>query len=147
MGKKILITGGLGLLGKPLVSFLRKKKNSIYVLDKSKNKKKNKLINKNGISFVYGNFQNKKLLKKIIKKKRINIIFHTGAITQVLESLKNPYVTYKNNIMGTINILECIREIDPSILFIYSSSDKAYGEIKKKNYGAGWGIQKDILFQ
>ena len=88
MGKKILITGGLGLLGKPLVSFLRKKKNSIYVLDKSKNKKKNKLINKNGISFVYGNFQNKQLLKKIIKKKRINIIFHTGAITQVLESLK-----------------------------------------------------------
>ena len=137
MGKKILITGGLGLLGKPLVSFLRKKKNSIYVLDKSKNKKKNKLINKNGISFVYGNFQNKKLLKKIIKKKRINIIFHTGAITQVLESLKNPYVTYKNNIMGTINILECIREIDPSILFIYSSSDKAYGEIKKKNYLEG----------
>ena len=51
----------------------------------------------------------------------------------MLESLKNPYVTYKNNIMGTINILECIREIDPSILFIYSSSDKAYGEIKKKN--------------
>ena len=137
MGKKILITGGLGLLGKPLVSFLRKKKNSIYVLDKSKNKKKNKLINKSGISFVYGNFQNKKLLKKIIKKKRINIIFHTGAITQVLESLKNPYVTYKNNIMGTINILECIREIDPSILFIYSSSDKAYGEIKKKNYLEG----------
>ena len=36
--------------------------------------------------------------------------------------------------MGTINILECIREIDPSILLIYSSSDKAYGEIKKRNY-------------
>jgi len=36
--------------------------------------------------------------------------------------------------MGTINILECIRQIDPSILLIYSSSDKAYGEIKKRNY-------------
>ena len=73
MGKKILITGGLGLLGKPLVSFLRKKKNSIYVLDKSKNKKKNKLINKNGISFVYGNFQNKYLLNKKNKEAQILI--------------------------------------------------------------------------
>ena len=36
MGRKILITGGLGLLGKPLVTFLREKKYSIYVLDKSK---------------------------------------------------------------------------------------------------------------
>ena len=36
--------------------------------------------------------------------------------------------------MGTINILECIRQINPSILLIYSSSDKAYGEIKKRNY-------------
>ena len=34
--------------------------------------------------------------------------------------------------MGTINILECIRQINPSILLIYSSSDKAYGEIKKE---------------
>ena len=134
MGRKILITGGLGLLGKPLVTFLRKKKYSIYVLDKLKNKKRNKLIDRNRVNFVYGNFQNKILLKKIIKNKKINIIFHTGAITQVLESLKNPYATYKNNIMGTINILECIKEINPSILFIYSSSDKAYGEIKKRNY-------------
>ena len=134
MGRKILITGGLGLLGKPLVTFLRKKKYSIYVLDKLKNKKRNKLIDRNRVNFVYGNFQNKILLKKIIKNKKINIIFHTGAITQVLESLKNPYATYKNNIMGTLNILECIKEINPSILFIYSSSDKAYGEIKKRNY-------------
>jgi len=36
--------------------------------------------------------------------------------------------------MGTVNILECIREIDKSILFIYSSSDKAYGEVKNRNY-------------
>ena len=134
MKKNILITGGLGLLGKSLVKFLRKKKYNIFVLDKSKNKKRNKLISKNVASFVYGNFQNKPLLKKIIKNKKINIIFHTGAITQVLEGLRDPYGTYKNNIMGTVNILECIRELDPSILFVYSSSDKAYGEVKHRNY-------------
>ena len=134
MKKNILITGGFGLLGKPLVKFLKKKNYNIFVLDKSKNKKRNKLINKKVATIVYGDFQNKFLLKKIIKNKKINIIFHTGAITQVLEGLRNPYATYKNNIMGTINILECIRETDPSIFFIYSSSDKAYGEVKNRNY-------------
>ena len=134
MKKNILITGGFGLLGKPLVNFLKKKNYNIFVLDKSKNKKRNKLINKKVATIVYGDFQNKFLLKKIIKNRKIDIIFHTGAITQVLEGLRNPYATYKNNIMGTINILECIRETKPSILFIYSSSDKAYGEVKNRNY-------------
>ncbi len=134
MKKNILITGGLGLLGKSLVQFLGEKKFKIFVLDKSKNKKRNKLVNKKNVNIVYGDFRNKNLLKKIIRNKKINIIFHTGAITQVLEGLKNPYETYNNNIMGTVNILECIREVNKSILFIYSSSDKAYGEVKNKNY-------------
>ena len=134
MIKNILVTGGLGLLGKPLVTFLKKKKYNVFVLDRSKNKKRNRLIRGRNINFIYGNYQNKNFLKKTIKNRKINIIFHTGAITQVLEGLKYPLKTYKNNIMGTINILECIRQINPKILLIYSSSDKAYGEIKKRNY-------------
>ena len=134
MIKNILVTGGLGLLGKPLVTFLKKKKYNVFVLDRSKNKKRNRLIKGKNTNFIYGNYQNKNFLKKTIKNRKINIIFHTGAITQVLEGLKYPLKTYKNNIMGTINILECIRQINPKILLIYSSSDKAYGEIKKRNY-------------
>ena len=134
MKENFLITGGLGLLGKSLVTFLNKKKNNIFVLDKSKNKKRNKLLKGKGIKFVYGNFQNKPFIKKIIKNNKINVIFHTGAVTQVLEGLKHPYETYKNNIMGTINILECIKEVNPNIVFIFSSSDKAYGEVKNKYY-------------
>ena len=134
MKENILVTGGLGLLGKPLVLFLQNKNYNVFVLDKSKNKKRNKLIDRRNVKFVYGNFQNKSFLKKIIKKMEISIIFHTGATTQVLEGLRNPLKTYKNNIMGTINILETIRETNKSILLIYSSSDKAYGEIKKRKY-------------
>ena len=132
--KNILVTGGLGLLGKSLVIFLKKKKYNVFVLDRSKNKKRNRLIKGRNINFIYGNYQNKNFLKKTIENKNINIIFHTGAVTQVLEGLKYPLKTYKNNIIGTINILECIRQINSSILLIYSSSDKAYGEIKKRNY-------------
>jgi len=134
MKDNILITGGLGLLGKSLVSLLAKKKYNVFILDKSKNKIRNKLIKGNQIKFVYGNFQNKPFIEKIVKKNKISVIFHTGAITQVLDSLKKPYETYKNNIMGTINILHCIKKINPNIIFIFSSSDKAYGEVKNKYY-------------
>ena len=59
MKKNILITGGLGLLGKSLVQFLGEKKFKIFVLDKSKNKKRNKLVNKKNVNIVYGDFRNK----------------------------------------------------------------------------------------
>ena len=39
MIKNILVTGGLGLLGKPLVTFLKKRKYNVFVLDRSNNKK------------------------------------------------------------------------------------------------------------
>ena len=130
----ILITGGLGLVGKSLISLLARKNYNVFVLDKSNNKIRNKLIKGKQIKFVYGNFQNKPFIEKIIKKNKISVIFHTGAITQVLDSLKKPYETYKNNLMGTLNILDCIKKINPKIIFIFSSSDKAYGEAKNKYY-------------
>ena len=83
---------------------------------------------------VLGDFRNKKFIFDIIKKDKIDVVFHLGATTQVLNSLKHPHDTYKNNIMGTINILENIRKINPKIIMIYASSDKAYGEKNSNNY-------------
>ena len=134
MKKNILITGGFGLLGQSLCENLDKSKFKIFVLDKIKNKERNKFLYKNFLSIVHGDFNDKKFISHLIQSRKIKIVFHTGAITQVLDSLKNPYETYKTNIMGTINILEAIKEIDPSISMIYSSSDKAYGELKTKEY-------------
>ena len=62
------------------------------------------------------------------------MVFHLGAITQVLDSLKDPYKTHQINIIGTTNFLENIRKLNPKIVFIYSSSDKAYGELNKRNF-------------
>jgi CDP-glucose 4,6-dehydratase len=133
MKLNILITGGFGLLGSNLYNFLDKKYN-VYILDKKKNffKKNYSNIKKNKI--FLGDYLNKNYIKNILKKNNINVIFHTGAVTQVLGALDNPEYTYQNNINGTINFLEIIREINKKIVFVYSSSDKAYGEVGKKSY-------------
>ena len=132
--KNILITGGFGLLGRNLFKLLNSKKHNVFILDKKKNffKKFELNIKKNNI--IIGNYLNQKLIIKIIKKKKISTIFHTGATTQVLEALDNPEKTYINNIFGTINLLEAIKKINKKIIFIFSSSDKAYGEVKSKSY-------------
>jgi len=137
MRHNILITGGFGLLGKPLVLKLINLKQNVFILEK-KNTKRQKFLPKKPKKIIAGDFTNKNLVGKIIKENKIDVIFHLGAITQVLDSLKKPYETHLINIMGTINFLENIRTINKKIIFIYSSSDKAYGELKnRKDYKEG----------
>ena len=132
--QNVLITGGFGLLGSNLFNFLNNKNYNVFILDKKKNfLKKNYLKIKKDRVFL-GDYLDKNFIKKIILKKKINIIFHTGAVTQVLDALKNPDYTYNNNINGTLNFLNIINQINKKIIFIYSSSDKAYGEVGTKSY-------------
>ena len=133
MKLNILVTGGFGLLGKPLVYNLVRLKHNVIILEK-KSTDRIKFLNVKPKKIIAGDFLNKELVGKILRKNKIDVVFHLGAITQVLESIKNPYRTHKINILGTINFLENIRKINPNIVFIYSSSDKAYGELYKRRF-------------
>ena len=134
MKQNILITGGFGLLGSNLYKFLVEKKYNVFILDKKKNFLKKNYLKVDKKKVFLGDYLNKDYVEKIIIKNKINVIFHTGAVTQVLLALKDPEYTYNNNINGTLNFLEIIRKINKKIIFIYSSSDKAYGEAGKKSY-------------
>src|SRR6056300_1375953 len=133
MSLNILVTGGFGLLGKPLVHKLIKLKHNVIILEK-KSTNRIKFLKSKPKKIIAGNFLDKKLVGKILKDNKIDVVFHLGAITQVVDSLNNPYLTHQINILGTINFLENIREINPEIIFIYSSSDKAYGELNKRRF-------------
>tara|TARA_B100000941_G_C28433922_1_gene515819 strand:- start:108 stop:1058 length:951 start_codon:yes stop_codon:yes gene_type:complete len=133
LNKKFLVTGGFGLLGVSLVNLLLKKKYKVVILD-YKYKRKHFFKKNKNLIIIKGNFTNKKTVEKILLKNKFQCIFHLGAQTQVLKGLKNPYNTYKVNVIGTLNFLETLRNKNLQIPFIYSSSDKAYGELEKKFY-------------
>ena len=133
MKKKFLVTGGFGLLGVSLVNFLLKKKYFVVILDYKPNRNHFFKKSKN-LKIEKGNFCEKNFVEKILKKYNFSCIFHLGAQTQVLKALKNPYETFMINVLGTINFLEATRKSKKKIPFIYSSSDKAYGELQKKFY-------------
>ena len=136
--KNILVTGGLGILGSALVKKLNQKKSyNIFILDRSKNIKKIKVLelgNLKKVKIIKGNFNDYKTVYKVIKNKNISTIFHLGAITQVIDAYKSPMETFSSNIIGTINILESIRNLKKKINLIFSSSDKAYGSLVGNSY-------------
>ena len=137
MKKNILITGGLGILGAALVKKLSKKNFNVFIIDRSKNTKKIKVLglqNLRKVKIIKGNFINYKAVFKIVKKKKIGTIFHLGAITQVIDAYKSPVETFNSNIIGTINILETVRNLKKNINIIFSSSDKAYGSLLGNAY-------------
>ena len=129
----ILVTGSSGLLGYSMVkqfcssSEIKK----IICIDKKKIKfleTKNKKV-----KYYYCDIVNSMKLKKILIEEKINVVFHTAAITQITEEFDKPKVTYDTNVSATTNFLEIIRNLKKKIIFIYSSSDKAYGKLKLQN--------------
>ncbi|TRZ53271.1 NAD-dependent epimerase/dehydratase family protein [bacterium] len=132
-GKNVLVTGGAGFVGGHLVEGLIKQKANVIVVDINLDKrsyiftenlhKKSKVINLDICDY-------KKLLV-LIKKYKIDFIFHLAAQALVEEAYKNPKYTLDNNILSTINILEAVR-INPQIKgIVVASSDKAYGKLAK----------------
>ena len=134
--KNILVTGGAGFVGPHLVEELIKLKTNVFIVDINLDKrsylftenlhKKSKVINLDICDY-------KKLLA-LIKKYKIEFIFHLAAQALVEDAYKNPKYTLDNNILSTVNILEAVR-INPQIKgLVVASSDKAYGKLHRNKY-------------
>ena len=117
----------------------------LLIKKKSKKKINNFKPNSQNFKLIKLDFSNQKKLNSLIRKYKFSTIFHLGAVTQVLDAYRNPFKTFKSNITGTINILEAIKDINKNIQLIYSSSDKAYGELKKE-YFENYPLEGDFPY-
>lgn len=124
----ILVTGGAGYIGSHIVEHLIKKRFQVIILDNLKTGSK-KLVNKKSI-FIKGDINNQKLLKKIFDKYNIYTIIHLAGLIDVIESHKNKKKYYRNNVLGTLNLLKSIK-VSSVKNFIFSSSAGVYGNINK----------------
>ena len=65
-------------------------------------------------------------LKEVFDKYKPEFVFHLAAQPLVRLSYENPIETYETNVMGTINILECIRKTPETKIGIMITTDKCY---------------------
>ncbi len=104
---------------------LKLKANNIVVLDHSEHNiyKLSKTLNHKKINLILGDIKDQSLVEQIIKKFKINYIFHTAAYKHVNILEQNVHVAFKNNILGTYSLIKSIK--NKKINFIFISTDKA----------------------
>lgn len=75
---------------------------------------------------VTGDVRDFESLQREFNAFKLKIVFHLAAQPLVLEGYKNPVDTYSTNVMGTVNILECVRQSDSVLSFVNVTTDKVY---------------------
>ena len=78
------------------------------------------------ITSVIGDIRDYASLKKAFDEAQPEIVFHLAAQPIVRDSYKDPAYTYETNVMGTVNILECVRNSDCVKSFLNVTTDKVY---------------------
>ncbi len=130
---KLLVTGGLGFVGSNFCRNMITAQSDHEVLN----------VDKMGIganpaslldleddlkySFVRGDICNPQLLKKTIRQ--VDAVINFAAETHVERSVVSPYVSLKNNTVGTFTILEALRKHNEKARLVQVSTGKVYGEM------------------
>ena len=137
--KNILITGGAGSIGSELayqICNAGSKKVIIYDNNETELFRTSQNITNKNAKYVLGDINDKEYLKKIIKKNKIQHVFHAAAYKH-LNILENNFENaIKNNLFGTLNVLNSLNDNVKS--FVLISTDKA---VNPKSY---LGISKRL---
>lgn len=90
------------------------------------------------ITSVIGDIRDLAALKKAFDDAKPEIVLHLAAQPIVRDSYKDPAYTYETNVMGTVNILECVRQSDTVRSFLNVTTDKVY-----RNKEWAWGYREN----
>ena len=136
-GKNVLVTGHTGFKGAWLCKMLAMAGANVtgYALEPPTNPSLFELagIGKD-IRSVIGDIRDYETLKRTFDDVQPELVFHLAAQPIVREGYRNPADTYSINVMGTVNVLECIRQKNCVKSFLNVTTDKVY-----LNRECNWG--------
>lgn len=140
-GKKVLITGHTGFKGTWMCEVLLElgaeitgyalqppTEPSLFVLTGMEER----------IHSIEGDVRDLEHLLQVFEEVQPEIVIHMAAQPIVRESYKNPVYTYDVNVMGTVNVLECVRKNSSVKSFVNVTTDKVY-----KNREWEWGYREN----
>jgi UDP-N-acetylglucosamine 4,6-dehydratase/5-epimerase len=133
-GKKILITGGTGTLGRALTKKLLKEDvAAVRVLSRDEGKQldMSSTISDKRIRYIIGDVRDRE--RVIYAMEDIDIVFHVSALKHVSVAEYNPFEAVKTNVLGSQNVIDACLENKVEIAMAVSS-DKAVSPLN--TYGA-----------
>lgn len=134
-GKKVFVTGHTGFKGSWLCRMLviSGAKVTGYALKSETDSLFSNSEVESEINSVIGDIRDFESLKKCFDDAQPEIVFHLAAQPIVRTSYEQPQYTYETNIMGTVNLLECIRLSDCVRSFVNVTTDKVYENCENGN--------------
>src|SRR5579872_6290032 len=119
----ILITGGAGYIGSHYIDYERARNNNVVVLDDLSYGHREAVL---GAPLVIGKIGDRAVLDRLFTEYDVNAVVHFAAFASVPESVAFPERYYHNNVVGTLTLLDAMREHGIRH-FVFSSSCATYG--------------------
>jgi CDP-glucose 4,6-dehydratase len=139
--KKVLVTGHTGFKGSWLSTWLQNMEANVVGFSLAPPTTPNLFEVARvaeGMSSTIGDIRNLDQLQKVIAKEQPEIIFHMAAQALVRHSYDNPVETYATNVMGTVHLLEAVRQTGGVKAIVNITSDKCY-----ENQEWPWGYREN----
>lgn len=120
---RVFVTGGAGYIGSHTIDLLGKQGHEILTYDNLSTGNESAVLHGD---LVEGDLKDIELLRRTLKEFSPDAILHFAASIVVSESVKNPLMYYRNNVVNTVNLMKAAaRQKVP--YFIYSSTAAVYG--------------------
>ena len=126
----ILVTGGAGYIGSHCVLALLQNNYDVIIFDNLSTGHKEtveKLTQYGKVEFYQGDLTNLNELNDLFSKYNIDAVIHFAAFSQVGESMLNPAKYYRNNVYGSLNLLDAMIKHNVTKI-VFSSTAATYGE-------------------
>lgn len=139
--KKVLVTGHTGFKGTWLCRILVNAGAEVtgYSLQPPTDPSLFEMAGLEGrMTGILGDIRDFEHLKSVFKQVQPEIVFHLAAQPIVRDSYKDPRYTYETNVMGTVNVLECVRLFSCVKSVLNVTTDKVY-----KNNEWCWGYREE----
>lgn len=120
---RILVTGGAGYIGSHTVRHLQEHGHSVSVYD---NLSRGHSASVPADIFTQGDLHDFNKLDHVMVTNQIEAVIHFAAFAQVGESTKNPELYYRNNVAGTISLIDAMKRCNITKL-VFSSTCATYG--------------------
>ncbi len=128
-GKKVLLTGHTGFKGAWLSLWLTMLEAEVigYSLDPPSEPNLFQAIGlEKDLTHIRGDIRDPKHIQEVFAEHEPDIVFHLAAQPLVRYSYNEPRLTYETNVMGTVNVLETVRQTQSVRMVVNITSDKCY---------------------
>ena len=131
--KSILVTGGTGSFGRRFIKTILERYNARRVIVFSRDELKQYEMAQHfpttkypAMRYFIGDVRDAQTLTALVRRVQPEVVFHMAAQALVRASYADPAGTYATNVMGTVNLLEAVRQVGGVRAVVVVTSDKCY---------------------